>query len=188
MWYSNIFYENSLNLYQFGRVLFGFMFNPFLLNGTVKVDSEKHVTHEAQVVLDNFLGKLYVGDTAASFNSIVDYSQFYRITNSVMNKGGFNLRNGDSNDEPIKRLICNDNSKTIKDNKIRKVSVINWNISHEGFELEISNLAKLALQLPAAKRNILRIIAMFYDPLGLVSPVVLQLELIYQSPCKEKVN
>ena len=29
---------------------------------------------------------------------------------------------------------------------------------------------------------------MFYDPLGLVSPVVLQSILIYQSLCKEKIN
>ena len=29
---------------------------------------------------------------------------------------------------------------------------------------------------------------MFYDPLGLVSPVVLQSILIYQSLCKEKMN
>ena len=29
---------------------------------------------------------------------------------------------------------------------------------------------------------------MFYDPLGLVSPIVLQSKLIYQSLCKEKIN
>ena len=29
---------------------------------------------------------------------------------------------------------------------------------------------------------------MFYDLLGLVSPVVLQSKLIYQSSCKEKIN
>ena len=33
-----------------------------------------------------------------------------------MGKGGFNLRKWDSNDKVVKRLICNDNSKFIKDN------------------------------------------------------------------------
>ena len=76
----------------------------------------------------------------------------------------------------------------MKDNKIRKVLSINWNISRDELELEFSDLAKLALQLPATKRNILKITAMFYDPLGLVSPIVLQTKLIYQSLCKEKIN
>ena len=49
----------------------------------------------------------------------------------------------------------------MKDNEIRKVLVINWNFSHNELELEISDLAKSALQLPATKRNISKITAMF---------------------------
>ena len=39
----------------------------------------------------------------------------------------------------------------MKENEIRKVLGINWNISHDKLELEIFDLAKLALQLPATK-------------------------------------
>ena len=38
-----------------------------------------------------------------------------------MSKGGFNLRKWDSNDEMVKRLICNDSSKFMKGNEIGKV-------------------------------------------------------------------
>ena len=76
----------------------------------------------------------------------------------------------------------------MKSNEIRKVLRVNWNISHDELELEISDLAKLALQLLATKRNILKIATMFYDPLGLVLPIVLKSKLIYQSLCKEKIN
>ena len=105
-----------------------------------------------------------------------------------MRKCGFNLRKWDSNDETVKRLIYNDNSKFMKDNEIRKALGINWSISRDEFELDFSNLAKLVLQLPGTKRNILKITAMFYNPLGLVSPIVLQWKLIHQSLCKEKIN
>ena len=158
------------------------------MNGTVKVHIEKHVNYETRAVLEKFFRDLCVDDTATSFNSIAVVSKFYRITSSVMSKGGFNLRKWESNDETVKRLIYNDNSKFMKDNEIRKVLDINWNISRNELELEFSDLAKLALQLPATKRNILKITAMFYDPLGLVSPIVLQTKLIYQSLCKEKIN
>ena len=46
LWYNNIFDENSLNVYRFGRVLFGLTCSPFLLNDTVKVHVKKHVNHE----------------------------------------------------------------------------------------------------------------------------------------------
>ena len=86
----------------------------------------------------------------------------------------------------VKRLIYNDNSKFMKDNEIRKVLGISWNISRGELELAFSDLAKLALQLPATKQNILKRTTIFYDPLGLVLPIVLQSKLIYQFLCKEK--
>ena len=134
-WYNNVFDENILKVCRFGRVLFGLACSPFLLNGTVKVHVEKHINYETRAVLEK-----------TSFNSIADALKFYGITCSVMSKGGFNLRKWDSNDETVKRLIYNDNSKFMKDNEIRKVLGINWNISRDELELEISDLAKLALQ------------------------------------------
>ena len=92
LWYNNIFDENILKVYRFGRVLFGFTCGPFLLNGTVKVHIEKHVSQETRAVLEEFLRDLYVNDTETSFNSIADVSKFYRITSSIMSKGGFNLQ------------------------------------------------------------------------------------------------
>ena len=90
--YNNIFDENSLKVYRFGRVLFGLTCSSFLLNGTVKAHVEKHVNHETRAVLEKFLRDLYVDDTATAFSSIADASKFCRITSSVMSKGGFNLR------------------------------------------------------------------------------------------------
>ena len=72
----------------------------------------------------------------------------------------------------------------MKNNEIWKVLGINWNNPYDEIDLEISDLAKLALQLPATKRNILKITEMFYDPLGLVSPIVLQSKLKVTSATK----
>ena len=124
-----------------GYVLFGLTCSLFSLNGTVKVHVEKHVNHETRAVLEKFLRDLYVDDTATSFNSIAGASKFYRITSSVMSTGGFNLRKWGYNDETVKRLIYNNNSKFIKDNEIPKVLGINWNISRDELEPEFSDLS-----------------------------------------------
>lgn len=78
-----------------------------------------------------------------------------------MIKGGFNLRKWNSNDETVKKLTFNDNSKFIKDNEIRKVWAISWNILHDELELQICDHAKLELQFPATKQNDLEITVTF---------------------------
>ena len=158
------------------------------MNDSVKVHVEKHVNNEIRAVLEKFLRDLYVDDTATSFDSIADASKFDGITSSVTSKGRFNLQKWDSNGETVKRLIHNNNSKFVKDNEIREALGINWNISRDELELEFSDIVKLALQLPATKQNILEISAMFFDQLGVVSPIVLQSKLIYQSLWREKIN
>ena len=104
-------------------------FSTFLLNGTVKVHVEKHLNHKTQAVLENVLRDLYLDDSATSFNSIADASKFYRITNSVMSKGEFNLQKWDSNDKTVRRLIYNDSSKFIKDNEINETKYFENNRS-----------------------------------------------------------
>ena len=133
------------------------------MNGSVKVHFVKHVNHETEAVLDKFLRDLYVDDTATSSISLADASKFFGLPVYVMNKVVLisESRKSDSNDETVKRSICDDNSKFIKDNVIRKILGIIWNIFHD--ELEIFDLAeldqpKLDQQLTATKRNILKII------------------------------
>ena len=59
LWYNNIFDENSLKVYRFGRVLLGLTFSPFLLKGALKVHVEKHVNHDTREVLEKFLKNLF---------------------------------------------------------------------------------------------------------------------------------
>ena len=50
----------------------------------------------------------------------------------------------------------------------------------------MKGIVDLAQQLEPTKINILKISAMFYDPLGLMAPVVLQSKLIFHKICVAK--
>ena len=65
---------------------------------------------------------------------------------------------------------------------------LNWNIDKDIFVFEFSDIAEKELGLFYTKRNILKIIASFFDPLGLVCPVVFQAKLLFQELCKLKVD
>ena len=54
---------------------------------------------------------------------------------------------------------------------------VEWDVSKDEFIFTFSDIIKTAESLPVTKRNILKILVMFFDPLGLVCPLVLQVKL-----------
>ena len=56
----------------------------------------------------------------------------------------------------------------------KKVLGINWDIESDEFVYTFENILSLTETLPVTKRNILKIASSFFDPLGLISPIVIQ--------------
>ena len=55
---------------------------------------------------------------------------------------------------------------------------LHWFTENDSFEYNFTNNIKLEKELPTTKGNILKISAMFYYPLGMISPITLQFTLI----------
>ena len=53
---------------------------------------------------------------------------------------------------------------------------------------DFSEILTVYKTLPILKRNILKILAMFYDPIGLLQPVIINLKVLFQKFCKQKLN
>ena len=70
----------------------------------------------------------------------------------------------------------------------RNVLGLNWDTNNDFLVYEFADIIAVASKLEITKRNILRVSAMFYDPLGLICPIVLQFRLIFQSLCAEKLE
>ena len=51
-----------------------------------------------------------------------------------------------------------------------------------------SNLVYEAKSLEASKRNVLKISASFYVPLGIISPVTVRVKTIFQLQCQDKLD
>ena len=107
-------------------------------------------------------------------------------------EAGFTVRKWGTN-EPKLREVIEEECKVIDGNdvsyakdlfgtsiKYRKVLGINWDIPRDELVMEFSAIAKTGLQLPFTKRNILKTSASFFDPIGLISPIVLQVKLLFK--------
>ena len=62
-------------------------------------------------------------------------------------------------------------------------------MQNDNFFFHFSSLIDLARSLETSKRDVLKISASFYDPLGLlISPVIAPVKTIFQLLCKDKLD
>ena len=132
---------------------------------------------------------LYVDDITSSVNDTKEGIKFYETSKSCLLSRKFELRKWVANDKNLPTFI---NSKEHSINptsiidKTRKVLGLNWSSKNDQFTYDMKGIVDLAEQLEPTKINILKISAMFYDPLGLMAPVVLQSKLIFHKICVAK--
>ena len=69
-------------------------------------------------------------------------------------------------------------------NKYRKV----LGTSKDTLIFELDTIGQNGLKLDITKRNILRISASYFDPLGLICPLVLQAKLLFKDICSMKTD
>ena len=69
-----------------------------------------------------------------------------------------------------------------------KVLGINWDEVGDLLIIRFEDILKKAPCSKFTKRGILRVIASFYDPLGWIQLVIVQLKIIFQNICKLKVE
>ena len=75
-----------------------------------------------------------------------------------------------------------------QDGKFVKVLGVNWNTKTDEFLFNFTELVKFANTLPVTKRSLLKISAKVFDPLGFLSPYVIQLKCMFQELCAEKID
>ena len=61
-----------------------------------------------------------------------------------------------------------------------KVLELNWDYKNDEFVFDFSQIILEANKLAPTKRSVLKATGMFFDPLGLVLPIIVQLKLMFQ--------
>ena len=69
-----------------------------------------------------------------------------------------------------------------------KLLSIIWNSSTDDFIFCFSELIDLIGKLPNSRRSLLKVTASIFDPLGLLSPFVIKLKLLFQTPCHKRIE
>ena len=60
-----------------------------------------------------------------------------------------------------------------------------WNFHKDNLMFDLAETASLARKVEPTGRNVISTVSKFYDPLGVISPIVLQCKILFQEMCKE---
>ena len=192
---------------RFLRVVFGLTSSPFLLNGSIRHHLLKYEKSHP-VFFGRFLKDIYdVDDSSSGAETMNEGKKFYVTAKSILSAAGLNLRKWVTNDEDLQQFFDqNENAKSdidsnlgddvtflnsqfkFDENKSKSVLGVEWNTKTDEFVFRFSNLVDQAKSLGTTKRNVLKISASFYDPLGMISPVTARVKTTFQLLCQSKLN
>ena len=168
---------------RFARVVFGVTSSPFLLNGTIRKHVGNYDLDEqfTQRVLESF----YVDDFTGGENSFEKAFELFKRLKIRFLEGLFFLRKWRTNDPKLRSLISENPENEVKPSKI--LGTI-WNEIDDTIIFDFKEIIEFSESLAATKRNVLKILAMFYDPIGFLQPIIINQKIIFQKICKLKLD
>ena len=173
--------------YQMLVHLFGATSSPsvccYILRKTAEDNAHLYTPETVKTVLHNF----YMDDCLKSVESVDEAVKLQMELRSLLKRGGFNLRKWTSNSKEVLASIPESErapsiqNLTLDELPTERTLGVQWNIERDEIEFTPKVKAK-----PTTKRGVLSTVSSLYDPLGLVSPVILTARIFYQQLCRDK--
>ena len=190
LWFDDVFSDNpKIVRNRFARLIFGVNSSPFLLTGTMR----KHISTYKDIDPD-FVRKVtesfHVDDFTGGEFTFENAYELYKKLKLRFNDANFNLRKWRTNHPKLRNLIESfENEKTTKiEREPTKHLGILWDDENDELLFQLKDTVQDALTESPTKRNVLKVIASFYDPLGIVQPIIVSLKVLFQEICKSKCS
>ena len=189
LWWPDGDLDKEPVLHQMTVHIFGAKSSPccanFCLQQTAKEFGHLSPSSISDIVFKNF----YVDDCLVSLSSVEEAIAVQQKLTELLVRRGFRLRKWVSNKDEVLRTIPESERSssvqghTIEDSTKERLLGMLWTVKEDAFTFAV-NLP----ERPLARRGILSALSSLYDPLGFVSPVILEGRLLLQSLCKRKAQ
>ena len=195
--------------------MFGLRPSPAVLGSVISYHLNKYSKQYTSLV-QSIADSLYVDDLIAGANSVEQGFYLYKQSREIMAAASFNLRKWNSssrelleqikeaelqglnqcsssgiNESPSEAPLDNsliDLGRSCTKSEVSKLLGITWSSSTDEFLFCFSELIEYAQGLPVTKLSLLKVTARIFDPLGLISPFIIKLKILFQSLCVESVK
>ena len=188
LWFDNIFSEQpTVVRNRFARMVFGVTSSPFGLNGTIRKHAKSYQFDEKfyQSVIQSF----FVDDFVGGEQTINTTLELFKKLRLRFLEGHFWLRKWRTNNETLRSRIKEiTQEKTYETNNEEKILGLAWNDKKDIFIYDFSNIIEMTKSMQPTKRNLLKILSSFYDPLGIIQPILISLKILLQQIHKSKIG
>ncbi|KAK3715792.1 hypothetical protein QZH41_001220 [Actinostola sp. cb2023] len=191
LWWEDGNLETDPTEYRMTVHLFGATSSPGCANYALKSAADDNEEEFGSEAADFVRNDFYVDDGLKSLSSSAEAIKLIEKTTSLCKKGGFRLHKFVSNDiEVIKAISPEERAVGIKELDLGRDTLpieralgVQWCIESDTlrFKIELSNR-------PPTRRGILSTVSSVFDPLGVLSPLVLVGKGILQQLCRDGVN
>ena len=154
------------------------------MNGTVKTHVEKYEKIDPEFV-SKVLRHFYDDDFNCRVESYEQGVELYKKVKSRFMEGYFNVRKWRASNNNLQEFINRQEQSKSSD---EKVLGIHWNENTDVFVINLNDYINEAEKLAPTKRNVLKIIAGFYDPIGFIQPIIVSLKILFQEICSVNVS
>ena len=183
LWYDDVFSDSPrLKRLRFARMTIGLTSSPFLLNGSIEKHMKKYQFDKP--FIEKVKNSFYVDDFSGGDDSFENCFELFKKLKLRFAEGFFNLRKWRTNNEKLRKLI----SENINEINPQKILGVLWDEINDTLIFDFFEICKLSKTLLPTKRNILKILAMFFDPIGVLQPLIINLKILFQKVCKEKFD
>ena len=188
LWWSNNDTSSNPEEYQMMVHLFGAISSPSCANYALKKTADNRGRFDSHVI-NTLERNFYVDDCLKSVENEETGISLATNLYELLQKGGFRLTKWTSNSlKVLESLLESKRAATVKDLDFSKVHIeralgVGWDIISDVFGYKIA-----IKERPATRRGILSVVSSIYDPLGFVSPFVLQAKIILQDLCRSNIG
>nr|CAH7746010.1 unnamed protein product [Callosobruchus chinensis] len=181
--------EDELEVWQLNTVTYGTKSASFMaIRCIFQMANENAELHPeiCEIIKSDF----YVDDLLTGADSIVEATNICKGVRDVLNQGCFELRKFYSNDDEVLKSVVNDacDDKTVihfGENENAKTLGIIWCPKSDVLQYKINQDQH---NHKVTKRSILSGIAQIFDPIGLLSPCIIQMKILMQRLWLEKLT
>ena len=174
---------------RWNRLPFGLNCSPYVLRAVIKKHLENYRDQEPELV-ELIQQSLYVDDHISGANTITEAVKSTSKVKDIFDKAGMKMRKWTTNCPELQQHFGPTSDTTsegllnpvLQSNDDNKVLGIKWSPESDTLSFNPTPLVQLAANTKGniTKRMLLKISAKFYDLTGLLSPVSLQLKILFQ--------
>ena len=195
LWFSDINKDKpEIVRHQFCRLVFGLTPSPAILTETIQHHLTRYLLSEPHIV-KQLAESFYVDDYTSGVYNEEEEFKLHQRAKEIMLAGGFNLQKWRTNSVLLQHRITEAEEKSLNVAPSQKVEPcrikilgLSWDIEANDIYFDLKEAIAVATSLPSTRRSVLKIPVKFFDPLGVISPFVIGIKIMFQLLCKDKVD